>query len=414
MPRILFVHDSFPAQFGGVGTWLANHGWEVAFATAAYGAESTAMRVLRYAPHRRPSPGTHPYAQPMDRAAINAQGFVRAALAARRDGYRPDVIVAHSGWGAGMFAKEVFPEAAFVAYCEWWYRHPGPDTLYLDRLAGVARTPAVEAPMHEHARNAPIAMDLAASDAAICPTKFQASQFPDVFRRHLSVMHDGIDTDFFRPSLNGRRSTLGGLVAEDAAVVTYATRGMEPHRGFPQFMAALPAILAANPKAVAVIAGENRVAYGGDTLRRTDWKARALAEHDLDPARVHFVGKLASTDYLRLLQRSDAHVYLTVPFVLSWSMLEAMSTGCAMVVSDTEPVREFADAELATLVDLAHPDTIAEAVLALLADKSRAEQQRTHARAAVLETLSAARLHPRKASLFAQLAHPSARPVALR
>ena len=400
--RILFIHDNFPAQFGALGQWLAAQGWDVAFATAAPHAQSETMRILRYAPHRPPSRETHPYAQAMDRAAITAQAFVRAALAARRDGYRPDIIVAHSGWGAGMFAKDVFPEAAFVAYCEWWYRHPALDTAYLDALAGRTPTPALEAPMHERARNAPIAMDLAAADAAICPTEFQASQFPKVFRPHLSVLHDGVDTDFFRPSPTTRRSTLGGLVPEDAPVVTYATRGMEPHRGFPQFMAALPAILAAHPTAVAVIAGENKVAYGGDSLRRTDWKAKALAENAIDPARVHFVGRLDRADYLRLLQRSSAHVYLTVPFVLSWSMLEAMSTGCALALSDTAPVREFADAEAAALVDLAHPAAIADAVTALLAEPPDTPR-RVHARESVRASLAIAAQHRRKATLFSSL-----------
>ena len=401
-PRILFIHDNFPAQFGALGQWLAAQGWDVAFATAARTATSRTMRILPYAPHRAPSRETHPYAQPMDRAAITAQAFVRTALAARRDGYRPDVIVAHSGWGAGMFARDVFPEAAFVAYCEWWYRHPALDTAYLDALAGRTPAPALEAPMHERARNAPIAMDLAASDAAICPTEFQASQFPPVFRRHLSVMHDGIDTDFFRPAPAARRSTLGGLVAGDAPVVTYATRGMEPHRGFPQFMAALPQILADHPRAVAVIAGENKVAYGGDGLRHTDWKAKALTENDIDPARVHFVGRLARRDYLRLLQRSSAHVYLTVPFVLSWSMLEAMSTGCALALSDTPPVREFADAEAATLVDLARPAAIADAVAGLLAEAPDAPR-RARARESVRAGLDVAAQHRRKATLFADL-----------
>jgi glycosyltransferase involved in cell wall biosynthesis len=297
----------------------------------------------------------------------------------------------------------VFPQAAFVAYCEWWYRHPGVDVAYLERLDRSMRALTLEAPMHERARNAPIAMDLATSDAAICPTAFQAAQFPEVFRRHLQVMHDGIDTDFFRPAPEVRHSTLGGLVAEDAHVVTYATRGMEPHRGFPQFMAALPAILAADPRAVAVIAGENRVAYGGDALRRVDWKARALAENDIDPGRVHFVGRLGRDDYLRLLQRSSAHVYLTVPFVLSWSMLEAMSAGCALVVSDTAPVREFVDADSAVLVDLARPATIAEAVVAVMARPEEAARRRVRAREVVRATLSAVLQYERKAAMFAEL-----------
>ncbi len=402
-PSVLFVHDNFPAQFGALGRWLANAGWEVSFATAAQQAEAPGMRVIRYGPHRKPSAETHPYAQPMDRAAINAQGFVRAALTTRREGLQPDVIVAHSGWGAGMFARDVFPKAAFVAYCEWWYSYPGADVRYLAELAGEKLPDGVEAPMYERARNAPIAMDLAAADAALCPTRFQAAQFPKLLAGGLTVEHDGIDSDLYAPDPVARRSTLGGLVAEDAHVVSYATRGMEPHRGFPQFMAALPRILAADPRAVAVIAGENRVAYGGSTLRRTDWKARALAEHEIDPARVLFVGPLPRGDYLRLLQRSDAHVYLTVPFVLSWSMLEAMSTGCALVLSDTEPVREFAGPEEAALVPFADPAALAEAVGATLAAPPEVEARRRAARARIVATLSTRQVYPRKRALLEAL-----------
>lgn len=400
-PRILFVHDNFPAQFGALGRWLAGRGWDVAFATAARGADAGGLPILRYAPHRAPSGETHPYAQPMDRAALRAQAFVRTALAARREGYRPDIVMAHSGWGAGMFAKDVFPEAAFVAYVEWWYSHPGPDVRFLAAMEGRAVAASIEAPMHERARNAPIAMDLASADAAVCPTAYQAAQFPAVFRDLIAVEHDGVDTDFYAPGpWSGGR--LDGLISPDARVVTYATRGMEPHRGFPQFMAALPAILA-DPKAVAVIAGENRVAYGGDALRRVDWKARALAEVDVDPARVHFVGSLPRPDYLRLLRRSDAHVYLTVPFVLSWSMLEAMSCGCALVLSDTAPVREFADADAAALVDMTDPGAIADAVRDTLADRGHTAPRRRRARSAVEAQVARAALFPRKEAWLARL-----------
>ncbi len=395
-PSVLFVHDDFPAQFGGFAAWLAARGWEVGFATAAPAARADGIRILRYAPHRAPSPATHPYAQPMDRAALAAQAFVRAALAARRDGYRPDVVVAHSGPGAGMFARDVFPDAAYVPYLEWWYRFPGADVTFLGGAA-----PGVEAPMHERARNAPIAMDLAAADAAICPTTFQAAQFPAVFRDLIAVLHDGVDTAAFRPD-PGVDPTLGGLVAADARVVSYATRGMEPHRGFPEFIAALPAILAADARAVAVIAGENRVAYGGDRQRGIDWKMRALAAADVDPARVRFVGTLGARDYRALLQRSDAHVYLTVPFVLSWSMLEAMSSGVALVASDTEPVREFADGECARLVEFRDPGQI-EAALGDALAAGRADPRRAAARERVRARLDRRRLFVAKARFFASL-----------
>ncbi|TPE51387.1 glycosyltransferase [Amaricoccus solimangrovi] len=402
--RILFIHDNFPAQFGVLGVWLARQGWDVTFATSAEKAAAPGIRVLRYAPHRAPSPETHPYAQPMDKAAINGQGFARAALRAREAGYAPDIIVAHSGWGGGMFARDVFPKAAYVAYCEWWYRHPGADVAFLSRLTGEPVAGSVESPMLESARNAPIAMDLARADAVICPTRFQAEQFPDRLRALLTVQHDGIDTAYHAPDPADRRSTLDGLVAPDAPVVTYATRGMEPHRGFPQFMASLPAILARDPRLQVVIAGENRVAYGNQAKRAVDWKAKALADHDLDPARVRFVGRLDRPLYRRLLRRSDAHVYLTVPFVLSWSMLEAMSLACPLVLSDTAPVREFADASSARLVPFGDPAAIAEGVLETLAERPPAEARGARAREIITSTCSIATLWPEKARLFTELA----------
>jgi glycosyltransferase involved in cell wall biosynthesis len=346
----------------------------------------------------------------MERAALVAQAFARAALAARAEGLRPHVVVGHSGWGPGLCARDVFPEAAYVAYCEWWYRHPGPDVAYLTEAGLHPPDRSPEAPMFERMRNAPIALDVASADAVICPTRFQAAQFPEALRASMTVAHDGVDAGFFHPDPTARRATLGGLVAPDARVVTYATRGMEPHRGFPQFMAALPRILAADPRAMAVIAGENRVAYGGDALRRTDWRAEALRTPGLDSARVRFVGRLARDDYLALLQRSDAHVYLTVPFVLSWSMLEAMSAGCALVLSDTEPIREFADQAAARLVDHRRPEAIAEAVLATLADPGDNAARRERARAAILATVPLEACHARRERLFRDLAGQSAGP----
>lgn len=406
--RILFIHDNFPAQFGVLGVWLARQGWDVTFATNAEGAAAPGLRVLRYGPHREPARQTHPYAQPMDKAAINAQGFARSALKAREAGYAPDLIVAHSGWGAGMFARDIFPKAAVVAYCEWWYQHPGADVVFLAEIAGTPVPGSVEAPMLESARNAPIAMELTRADAVLVPTRFQAAQFPARLRPLLTIQHDGIDTDYHAPDPAERTSTLDGLIAPDTPLVTYATRGMEPHRGFPQFMASLPAVLAADPRIRVVIAGENRVAYGGRGQRGTDWKAKALEEHDLDPARVHFVGRLDRPAYRRLLRRSDAHVYLTVPFVLSWSMLEAMSLACPLVLSDTAPVREFAGPEEAALVPMADPGAIGDAILATLADRPAAARRGARAREVIEADYSITTLWPAKARLLSALArHPA-------
>lgn len=408
--RILFVHDNFPAQFGQFGAWLAQRSWEAAFATGRTGVEGGSIRILPYRRHREPSAGTHPYAQPMDSAAIAAQAFARSALALRAEGWRPDVVMAHAGWGAGMFAKEIFPQAACVPLLEWWYRTPAPDAAFLARELPEESAPRPDQALRQAARNAPIATELALSDAALCPTGFQALQFPDRLQPLLTVMHDGIDTERLSPDEAARRSTLGGLVPEDAEVVTYATRGQEPHRGFPQVMRALPAVLAARPKAHAVIVGENRVAYGGKAARAVDWRARLMAEVALDSARVHFTGPLPPDRYRAVLRRSNVHVYLTVPFVLSWSMLEAMSTGCLLIASDTAPVREFAtDGDTALLVDFFDTAALSRRIVEALEAGAEGEAMRARARASILDTVSAARVWPRKEALLLDLAEGARR-----
>lgn len=365
-PRLLIVHDHFPGQFGALARHLAARGWEVTFATREMPEISPGYRLVAFTPHREPSPATHPYAQVMDRAVLVGQAFARTALALRKDGYEPDAILCHSGWGAGLFAKDVFPRARLVSYAEWWYNSPGADIAFLRRSYPELGDDSPDARMSERARNAHLALDLSSADACICPTRFQAAQFPVAVRGNLIVGHDGIDTSFFSPGLP-EDPTLGGRVPEGARVVTYATRGMEPHRGFPEFMAALPGVLDADPRIHVVVAGQNEVVYGPRPMRARDWKAEALAAMDIDPARVIFTGSLCARRYLNLLRRSDAHVYLTVPFVLSWSMLEAMSTARRLVLSDTDPVREFAGEDHATFSAIS-PSSIAEAVLAALDD----------------------------------------------
>ncbi len=400
---ILFVHDNFPAQFGQFGTWLAARGWEVTFATAREGAKAPNIRILPYKPHREPSPNTHPYAQPLDKAAINAQGFARAAYAARGKGFRPDVVMAHAGWGAGMFAKDIFPEAVSIPLLEWWYRTPAPDAAFLDRLRA-PRESALDQAIHQDARNGPILFDLANADAAIAPTRFQAAQFPPRLRGLLTVLHDGIDTAMHAPEPAAARGTLDGLVPEDAEVVTYATRGAEPHRGFPQFIRALPRLFAARPKAHAVVVGENRVAYGDKAAREVDWRARMLEEVAPDPARLHFTGPLPRTRYIEVLQRSDAHVYLTVPFVLSWSMLEAMAIGCALVASRTDPVLEFAaDGETALLFDFFDHDDLADRLIDTLADRDASAARRARARAEIVERVAAPVMWRRRLEMIDEL-----------
>jgi len=408
-PSILFVHDSYPGQFGGFARWLARNGWEVWTAgRQREGARDQdtleGVRHLTYLPHRPPSPATHPYAQPFDRAALIGQACARSCLAARAAGLNPELVVSHTGPGPGLFLQDVFPDAVQLAYCEWWYDSPGPDTAFLAGLCGGRPDSSPEAAILEHRRNLPIASELLAAGRGICPTRFQQSRFPDPLRALLTVQHDGVDCAIFQPGPAGsaRHPGLAGI-APDTPVVSYATRGMEPHRGFPQVMEAFAALQARNPHVVAVVAGENAVHYGGDSVRRIDWKAEALERYALDPIRTLFTGTLAAHDYLWLLRRSDAHVYATVPFVLSWSMLEAMASGTPLILSDTAPVREFADDRSALLFDLAQPDRMTEAIEDALTDRVGARRRATAARAIIRDRYDTLQVYPDKADWLLSL-----------
>lgn len=390
----MFVHDDGPGQFGALGRHLVAKGWPVSFASRT-AVSIPGSRSLIYTPRRAPSAQTHPYAQAFDRAVLNAQGFAAAALDAARSGIIPDIVVSHAGPGGGLFARDAFPGVRTVAYAEWWYDHPAPDLMYLGEPHGDLSNP--DQTMVERSRNAAMALEIACADATVCPTQFQAERFPAALRRHITLRHDGIDTEFFRPS-----EACGGDADCPAALrhlnpsmplVTYATRGMEPHRGFPNFMAALPSIQAAHPRAVIAIAGAPTVAYGTDRMRQVDWRARGLETPGLQHDRIILLGTLPARSYRWLLRRSDAHVYLTVPFVLSWSMLEAMATACPLVLSDTAPVLEFADVRCALLADMRDVDALSAAVLQVLADPAAARRRGAAARDVVKRRVSAVEMH---------------------
>lgn len=380
-PKILFVHTNFPAQFGFLGQRLAEAGWQTSFATARKGVKSRIFKMIEFEDGRAPTHGLHPYLVNTERAVIKGQMAARAFLAARREGFAPDIVMAHSGWGAGLFAKDLWPSTVFIPYLEWWYNYPPVDSSFLNGF-----TDDVDDRLRQRIRNTPLATDIVTADAALAPTRYQAAQFPDKLRQFITVIHDGVDTVTHAPAAT-RPESIGALdLTQMPEIVTYATRGMEPQRGFPEFMRALEILQKARPQLHALIVGEDRVAYGRKLPEGESWKSRMLAECDLDQSRVHFTGHLPRADYLRVLQASDVHVYLTVPFVLSWSMLEAMSAGCTLVAADVDPVREFAvDGETARLVDFHSPAAIAESVAGLLEDRETARRLSAAARAHIVE-----------------------------
>ncbi len=346
--RVLFLHNNFPAQYRHVATSLAaEQGHQLVFGTQAKNGEIPGVTKAFYKPAREVRAETHHYVRNLESAVLNGQSVYRMCMDLKRQGFVPDLVCGHSGWGPTLYVKDAFPDTRVLSYFEWFYHAHGSDADYLPESEISA-----DDECRIRTRNAAILLDLANCDWGLCPTLFQRDQFPKIFHNKLTVLHDGVDTDFFRPDPDAVMK-VGDLDLSGAKeIVTYATRGMEPYRGFPQFVEAVARLQKQRPEMHAVIVGQDRVAYGRKLPDGRTFKQKMLEELELDMSRVHFTGLLPYGDYLKVLQASHAHVYMTVPFVLSWSLIESMATGCLIISSDTEPVREvIRDGKQGLLVD---------------------------------------------------------------
>lgn len=336
--RVLVVHQNFPGQFGHlVKAWAQRPGWDV----RALGRETAPGLpgfdgLVRYRLARSIRPDQHPYLKAMENATLHGQATARAMLELRAGGFTPDVIVAHPGWGETLYAKDVFPDARLVHLCEWFYNAEGADLGF---------DPEFPITFDDRARirtwNALHTLNLTNCDVAVSPTHWQRSRHPEIFHSKIVVQHEGIDTHALHPDPDATITTPSGvrLKAGDP-VITYVARNLEPYRGFHVFMRALERIQRANPRCHAVIVGGDGVSYGKRPPKERTWREQMLREVKLDTQRTHFVGRLPYAQYLKVLQVSAVHVYLTYPFVLSWSLLEAMGCGALVIGSNTAPVRE--------------------------------------------------------------------------
>jgi hypothetical protein len=273
----------------------------------------------------------------MEAATLHGQAAARSMLQLRQSGYSPDVILAHPGWGETLYAKDVFPDARLIHYCEWYYGAEGGD---------VGFDPEFPIAFDDRARirtwNALHTLNLTNCDAAVTPTQWQKSRHPEVFHPLITVRHEGIASHELGPNPNAALQMPNGTVLEAGnPVVTYAARNLEPYRGFHILMRALERIQRAHPRCHAVIVGGDEVSYGRRPRDAASWREHMLREVKLDATRTHFLGRVPRAQFVRVLQVSAAHVYLTYPFVLSWSLLEAMACGAPIVASDVAPVREF-------------------------------------------------------------------------
>lgn len=377
MKNVLVIHQNFPGQFKHLARDLARDPDVTLVTIGKKGCPQLAgVRTLTYELHRPPAAATHHYAKPFEAGILHGQAVLRLLHKLKVEGFVPDVILAHPGWGESLFVKDVFPHTRLVHFCEFYYHARGADAgfdpefpLTLDDAARI------------RSRNALQLMNLENCDAAVTPSAWQKSLHPKAYQAKISVIHEGIDTDFMRPDPAASFMLPNGKVLRPGdQVVTYVARNLEPYRGFHIFMRALPQILEQNPFCEVVVVGGDGVSYGAKPAGAANWREKMLAEVAIDTRRVHFLGQIPYVNYRSLLQVSAAHVYLTYPFVLSWSLLEAMACGCAVVASDTAPIREvITGGDNAMLVDFLDIEAIASVVAAVLADKDRCAPLRRRA-----------------------------------
>ena len=391
--RILFLHSNFPAQFRHLAVALAqNSNHKVVFGTTRKEGTLPGVYKAIYTPSREAHPQTHHYVRSLENAVLQGQAVYRLADQLKAQSFIPDVVYAHSGWGPSLFIKDIFPKAKLLCYFEWFYHAHGSDADF---------DPSEPLTADDEARirikNAPILIDLYSCDRGLSPTYWQRQQFPPEYHSKIKVHHDGVDTQFFQPQ-PGAKLFLPRInldLREVPEIVTYVARGMEPYRGFPQLIESVALLQKRRPQCHVVIVGENRVAYGRMLPDGKTYKDVMLEKVPLDLNRVHFTGLLPYPEYLQVLQASSVHLYLTRPFVLSWSMLEALSAGCLVVASNTAPVTEMIqDGVNGLLVDFFDTQAICDRIEYALDNPTQMVSIRRQARETILERYDLAQLLP--------------------
>lgn len=403
----LFIHQNFPAQYRHVVRHLASQrNNRIYFITQPNDNAMVGVTKVTYPNDERGPINCHAYSVELDRAIYTGATVADVCRKLRDEGFRPDLIVGHSGWGETLFVKDVFPDVPLLANFEFYYHTHGVDVGFDPEFVSIFNDPS-----RLRARNATNLLAFEAADWGHCATEWQRSLYPPEMRPRISTLHEGVDTDIARPLRTASFKIPGmrrALTRRDL-VVTYVARNLEPYRGFHIFMRALPQLLRRCPRARVVIVGGDGVSYGAPPPPRSTFREMMLQElgAKLDLERVHFLGMIDYHEYLTLLQVSSVHVYLTYPFVLSWSFIEAMASGCLIVGSATPPVLEvLRDGENGLAVDFFSPRMLANRIEAALEHPARMKPLREAARATAVEKFDLHRvLLPRWLALFDDLIH---------
>lgn len=395
MSDVLFVHNNFPAQFGFIAEQLHKDGHRVAAIASETGRASfDGLMLVKWGGKRGTTEGILPSAVRAEADLIRGGAAAQAALKLKADGFEPRLIIGHPGWGETTYMREIFPDARQIAYAEYYYRSRGGDVGFDPEFS-----PPRERDPHElYAKNAGMAMAFAEADAIVSPTPFQASVLPEVFRQRTHIIHEGVDTAVVKPHPTPKLTLGNGKVIDGSRpLVTLINRRFEPLRGFHIFIRALPKLMAAVPEAdVVVIGADEEGGYGKPAEKGTTWGQKLFAEvaDRVDRSRIHFVGRVPHSLMIEVLSLSSAHVYYTYPFVLSWSLLEAMATECLILGSDTPPVRDAVTPGVdGILNDFFDVEALADAMIEACRNQEKFRDMRRAARQTVLNRWDRATIH---------------------
>jgi glycosyltransferase involved in cell wall biosynthesis len=363
--NVIFIHQNFPGQFRHlVSHFVSSPDNKVAgiCQPQAPGIReeqfSTVVKSV-YRPHRPPAGNGHPYLARVEGAVLNGQAVARCLIDFKKKGFKPDLAFAHIGWGEVLYFRDIFPDVPLIGHCEFYYHGNGADVGFDPEFPAT-----VDDRMRVRTWNMTQLVSLASIDAGVSPTRWQRSLYPPELQRKIRIIHEGINTEAAKPDV-AQRLTLpdGTTLTKDMEVVTYTARGLEPYRGFHIFMKAAQEICRRRPKCHIVITGGDDVRYGKKLPDGLSYREKLLKEVVIDDKRVHFMGLVPYEVHLKTLQVSSAHVYLTIPFVLSWSMLEAMAAQCVVIGSATPPVEEVIEhGRNGLLCDFFSPLRIADGV----------------------------------------------------